>query len=181
MDRYLSVTEYAKLNGKDPGNIRRLLSSGRMKGQKVGRQWIIEEGTVYPEDRREKSGVYHNWRKRGTIMKENRNLMTTLSRMISSLSSIYGSTMYEVILYGSYARGTETDESDVDIAVILLSEPDRKTTDMMVDSVAAYELECGKVLSVIDVNYDRFNRLKNVLPFYRNILREGIVLWKMKA
>ena len=104
--------------------------------------------------------------------------MDSISEMIGKLSVIYGSLIYRAILYGSYARGEETDESDVDIAVILLEKPDRETTKRMIDLVASYELRCDKVLSVIDIDYEKFNRWKDTIPFYRNILRDGIVLWK---
>ena len=58
MTDYLSVSEYAKLHGKDPGNIRRLLSAGRLQGQKVGKQWIIPCDAPYPEDKRASGSKY---------------------------------------------------------------------------------------------------------------------------
>ena len=176
MPNYLSVTEYAKLHGKDVGNIRRYLASGRIKGQKVGNQWIILEGTPYPKDNRETTGKYHNWRQK-TKFNKNKELAQKISDMITSLSSIYGDLMSEVVLYGSYARGTQTEESDVDIAVFLSEKPAKKTTDAMIDCVSRYELESDKVLSVIEINQDMFNEWENILPFYKNIKKEGIVLW----
>ena len=107
--------------------------------------------------------------------------MVVISNMIASLHSIYGDLMSEVILYGSYARGTQTDESDVDIAVILLGKPTKEITDKMIDCVANHELECGKTLSVIDVSRDKYNQWKDTLPFYKNIRKEGIILWKAAA
>ena len=112
---------------------------------------------------------------------EHRELMSTITNMITTLRSIYGDLMYEVILYGSYARGTQTDESDVDIAIFLLGQPSKETTDRMIDCVASHELECGKVLSVIDVNCNKYDQWKDILPFYKNIRKEGIVLWKAAA
>ena len=64
MSEFLSVTEYANKYGKDPGNIRRHLASGRLEGKKVGNQWIISDDAAYPEDSRQTSGKYINWRKR---------------------------------------------------------------------------------------------------------------------
>ena len=180
MTAYLSVSEFANLHNKDKGNIRKLLADGRLQGQKVGNQWIIPADTAYPEDKREKSGKYRNWRNRVALNK-NKELMNTISDMIASLHDIYGDLLSEVVLYGSYARGNQTDESDVDIAVILLGKPSREVTDMMIDCVAAHELECGKVLSVIDVNREMYNTWKGTLPFYHNIRKEGIVLWKAAA
>jgi len=180
MANYLSVTEYAKLHGKDAGNIRRLLASGRLNGQKVGKQWIIAEKEAYPADKRETSGKYRNWRKR-IALNENKELMKTISDMVAQLRSIYGGIIAEIILYGSYARGTQTEESDVDIAIILEGKPAKETTDAMIDCVSAHELVCGKVLSVIDIDSEKYAQWKNVLPFYKNIRKEGIVLWKAAA
>ena len=180
MTDYLSVSEYAKLHGKDPGNIRRLLSAGRLQGQKVGKQWIIPCDAPYPEDKRA-SGSKYRQAKPHTVLKEHKELMNTINSMIDALKNIYGDLLHEVILYGSYARGTQTAESDVDIAVMLFSKPPRNITDKMIDCVASHELECGKVLSVIDVNCATFNKWKDVLPFYRNIDKEGIVLWTAAA
>lgn len=177
MGGLVSVSEYAKLHEKDPGNIRRLLASGRMKGEKVGKQWVMPEDAVYPEDRRVSSGKYRNWRKRVTL-NENKELMRAISAMIMELRFIYGSLLSEIILYGSYARGTQTSESDVDVAIILAGKPSRELTDKMVNCVSSYELECGKVLSVIDIDSEKYTQWKSVLPFYKNIQKEGLVLWK---
>lgn len=179
MNNYLSVSEYAKLTMKDSGNIRRLLASGRLKGQKVGNQWIIPKNAKYPEDKRETNGEYKNWRKRVALNK-NKDLMSTVTKMVSSLRTIYANSLLEVILYGSYARGTQTKESDVDIALILQERPSSEVTNSMIECVASYELESGKVLSVIDIDHKKYNQWKNSLPFYKNIQKEGIVLWKTK-
>jgi predicted nucleotidyltransferase len=179
MVNYLSVTEYAKRNGKDSGNVRRLLALGRLEGQKVGNQWIIPEDAIYPEDKREKTGEYRNWRNR-VKLNRHKALMKTISGMVLDFQGIYGSSLAEVVLYGSYARGTQTEESDVDIALIFQKAPSKDVTDKMVDCVASCELECGKVLSVIDLDYKKFNLWKDTLPFYKNICKEGIVLWKAK-
>lgn len=63
MAELLSVREYAAEVGKDGGNIRRLITAGRIPAVKVGNQWCIEAGTPYPEDKRVKSGKYKDWRK----------------------------------------------------------------------------------------------------------------------
>ena len=177
MTDYLSVSEYALVHNKDKGNIRRLLISGRLKGQKVGNQWIIPADTLYPEDKRVKNGKYYKWRNRLALNKH-KNLMDTIYKMNETLCSIYGDLLYEIVLYGSYARGTQTEESDVDIALILFKKPEKELTDKMISCVAKNELECEKILSVIEIDYEMFKKWKKTLPFYRNISREGIVLWE---
>ena len=180
MANYLSVTEYAGLHGKDTGNIRRLLASGRLKGQKVGNQWIIAKDTPYPKDNRVTTGQYRHWRNRAAL-NENKKLMQTISDMIKELCSIYNGMISEVVLYGSYARGTQTEDSDVDIAVILSGKPERDMTDAMIDCVSSHELVCGKVLSVIDIDLEKYDQWKEIIPFYKNIQKEGIVLWRAAA
>ena len=107
--------------------------------------------------------------------------MKTLTVLTNDLYSIYGDLISQVILYGSYARGTQTEESDVDIAVILTEKPDRTLTNAMIKCVSNHEIACGKVLSVIDVDLEKYNQWKDTLPFYKNIRKEGIVLWQAAA
>ena len=45
---------------------------------------------------------------------------------------------------------------------------------------AKTELAFGKIISVVDIPCGKYNEYKNILPFYRNIGKEGIVLWKTK-
>ena len=178
MQEFYTVLEYAKLTGKDPGNIRRMLAYGRLAGEKFGKQWMIPQGTEYPEDERVKSGNYRNWRKRSKVWQENPSLMKTLQKMSSDIYDIYGDYLVKIVLYGSYARGEQTMDSDVDIAVILKSGNSEQMHESMVDIVVDYELEQGKTLSVVPIDYGQYMEWKKTLPFYRNIEREGIVLWK---
>lgn len=55
---WLSVTQWAKLHDKDVGNVRRLISQGRIPAQKIGSQWVIQADTLPPADKRVKSGKY---------------------------------------------------------------------------------------------------------------------------
>lgn len=42
-------------------------------------------------------------------------------KLITGLTEIYGDLLVRIVLYGSVARGTEGEESDIDIAVLLKS------------------------------------------------------------
>jgi predicted nucleotidyltransferase len=42
-----------------------------------------------------------------------------LNETLSTLRSIYGERLAKIILYGSYARGEQTPESDIDLLVVL--------------------------------------------------------------
>ena len=175
---YYTVKEYSQLTGKDPGNIRRMLINGSLTGEKFGNQWIIPKSVSYPKDKRLRSGNYRNWRKKNILSQANPTLIKSLKKMCSQLHSIYGNAMYSIILYGSYARGEQTSESDVDIALILSAESSEKAHDKMVDLVVDYELELAVTLSVVPIDLNQYLEWKNTLPFYKNIEKEGILLWK---
>jgi predicted nucleotidyltransferase len=98
-------------------------------------------------------------------------------KMIPGLLDIYGEHLKYIILYGSVAQGTETLESDVDIAVIVY-EYTSDMHDKMIDLTVDLELEYDKVLSVLLIDYNNFREWEDVLPFYKNVKREGIMLWQ---
>lgn len=178
MEGYYSVSEYARIMGKDPGNIRRNLINGKIRGEKIGKQWVIPKDATYPKDNRVKSGKYQDWRKLIQIRRNNPDLMKALIKMCGELGAVYGSMLERIILYGSYARGEETIESDVDIALILNGVQSEKIHDLMTDIVVDYELEQGVTLSVISIDKGQYQQWNSTLPFYKNISKEGIVLWK---
>lgn len=178
MKDYYTVAEYAKVTGKDPGNIRRMLAYGRLMGEKLGKQWLIPKDAEYPADNRVKTGNYRNWRKRSIVINTNRDLYSALRNMSKELSSVYGEYLVEVVLYGSYARNEQTAESDVDIAVMLRDGNTSEMHDAMTDIVVDYELEQGVTLSVIPVEYKQYQEWNKTIPFYMNLDKEGIVLWK---
>lgn len=82
--------------------------------------------------------------------------------------------VYLIILYGSVARGTQTEESDVDIAVIVKRYM-KDMHDKMIDLTVELELEYNKVLSVLIIDYDNFREWEDVLPFYKNMKKDGIM------
>ncbi len=84
--------------------------------------------------------------------------------------------VYLIILYGSVARGTQTEESDVDIAVIVKRYM-KDMHDKMIDLTVELELEYNKVLSVLIIDYDNFREWEDVIPFYKNMKKDGTMLW----
>ena len=77
-------------------------------------------------------------------------------QLIAKIVDIYGDLLVSVILYGSVARGTQTDESDIDIAVILRSKENDDMKERMTDIIVDLELEYNKVLSVLRIDYEKF-------------------------
>jgi predicted nucleotidyltransferase len=69
-------------------------------------------------------------------------------------------------------------ESDVDIALLMNGTLDKETEDKLSDFIVDLNLEYDKVFSVIDIDYEMFNKWQAVTPFYKNVIQEGVVLWK---
>ena len=101
-----------------------------------------------------------------------------LEKLIPGLREIYGDMIDSIILYGSAARGTREEDSDVDVAILLHAGATKAMRGQMLDLVVDLELECGKVISVLCIDYDKFAEWKDVLPFYKNIRKDGVVLWQ---
>lgn len=101
-----------------------------------------------------------------------------ISDLITGVTDILANNVLEIILYGSVARKEETEESDIDIAIILKKSFDRETKEKFISWAADMDLKYEKVFSIIDIEQESYNKWNRVLPFYRNISKEGIVLWK---
>jgi predicted nucleotidyltransferase len=106
------------------------------------------------------------------------DLKEILDKLIPEFEKIFDGVLEKIILYGSVARHTQTDESDIDIALIVKGYTD-EMYDSMIDVTVDLELEYGKVLSVLLIDYDNFKDWEDVLPFYKNVKAEGVVLWKV--
>ena len=102
----------------------------------------------------------------GPVMRETRN----------GLSLMFGDRLEDVLLYGSFARGTQNDESDVDVMALVrlpqeeLSRYRRQVSDFS----SALDLKYDVLLSIVLQDADDFSRHRDTLPFYRNVMREGI-------
>ena len=81
-------------------------------------------------------------------------LQVVLKKVKSAAQQLYGDKLNKIILYGSYARGDNTDESDSDIS-----------------------LEEEVFLSILLRDKKYFETNLNLLPFYQNIEREGIAVY----
>ncbi len=109
-----------------------------------------------------------------------RTIQTILSQYIAQLQKIYGSHLKSVILYGSYARGDYTEDSDVDI-MILVDLPDEKLdsySDTLSELDFEYNVEHDIWMMPVVKNIEHFRYWVSVYPFYRNVQREGVMLYE---
>ena len=95
---------------------------------------------------------------------------------VDEAKKIYADNLREIILYGSVARDEARDDSDVDIAILADSD-EEGMYDRILDVVVDIELKYNLVISVVLIEMDRLKKWGDVLPFYKNIKKEGITLW----
>lgn len=98
--------------------------------------------------------------------------------LIRGLVDIFSNNIIAIILYGSVARNENTAESDIDIAIIVKNEMDEATKERFIRWSAELDLRYDRVFSIIDIQEENMEKWGNVLPFYQNVQKEGIVLWK---
>ena len=101
-----------------------------------------------------------------------------LEEVTNGILKVLGHQLKSIVLYGSVARGTATFDSDVDIALFVTSEINKNTFDKLLDFIVDMDLKYDKIFSIVDINVEKYKKFKNVSPFYRNISKEGVVLWK---
>ena len=91
------------------------------------------------------------------------------------VSKIYGSRLRKIILYGSYARGDYTEDSDIDLLLVLRGrvKPGREI-DRIIDVITDINLKYGVLISVFPISESKLRRLKS--PLLINVRREGITL-----
>ena len=99
--------------------------------------------------------------------------------LVQGILKSVSTSVINIILYGSVARGTSTDESDIDIAILVTDELTFEQSDSLSDFIVDMNLKYDKVFSVIDISVEKFEKWKSVLPFYKNVEAEGVSLWKV--
>jgi len=107
-----------------------------------------------------------------------KNLQIVLNKVTEEMKLIFGDKLKAVLLYGSYARGDFNEESDIDIFVLV---------DMKKIALSRYRTQVSYFASRLDLEFDIFVSIKlqdkqtfdyylEVLPYYRNVTKEGIPL-----
>ncbi len=100
------------------------------------------------------------------------------TELIAGLISIFQDEILQIILYGSVARNEATEESDIDIAIVLKTALPMDKREQFIMWSADLDMKYDKVFSIIDIEKSRLDQWGKVLPFYQSIQNEGVLLWK---
>lgn len=106
-----------------------------------------------------------------------------LKQYTEKIHQIYGSSLNRVILYGSYARGDDTSDSDVDIMILVngSEEEVRNTRYQVSDVTYDFNMEHDLLIMPIVKAAEHFRYWLPVYPFYQNVEREGVELYPAES
>ena len=103
---------------------------------------------------------------------------TIKEELIKGLCELLHENLSMIILYGSVARNEATPESDIDIAIITKKDMDEEIRNKFICWAAELDIRYDKVFSIIDIKEKNMKKWGKVLPFYQNVQKEGVILWK---
>jgi len=110
----------------------------------------------------------------------NRKIPESVARLtedfITHVDKLYGERLDKVILYGSYARGEERIDSDVDYLVILNDDEIRTFKEISNLSPVTFELSLQYSVSVSAIPVSKSKFMQEWSPLYHNVRNEGIVI-----
>lgn len=106
-------------------------------------------------------------------------LKPILMELTNKVYGLLGCDLEAVILYGSYARGDNAADSDVDIMVLTKNADviNRQIRSELNKIFSRTGLEYDLVISLAIKDKETFEQWLPVLPFYQNVHSEGVVLY----
>lgn len=94
----------------------------------------------------------------------------------NKLKAIQDSHIKKVILYGSYARGDFSKDSDIDIMILVDLDDIRNCEDQIISMTYDFNMENGTDIMPVVQNIEHFEHWKNAYMFYCNVNREGVAI-----
>lgn len=96
-----------------------------------------------------------------------------LDEFRAEVEKLYSKKLKDIVLYGSWARGDATEESDIDLLIVLEGKViPGKEVDRMINIITDINLEYGVLLSVYPISEEDYSTVKS--PLLINVRREGI-------
>lgn len=104
-------------------------------------------------------------------------LDTVVMRLADYAKEKFGDKLKNVILYGSYARGDYDDESDIDVMIIVdMTQEELNTYRWDLSCFCAdINVENGILITSKLQSAQIFENWKDILPFYKNVVKDGVI------
>ena len=98
--------------------------------------------------------------------------------LVKGLLNLFHENLSMIILYGSVARNEATSESDIDIAIITKNDMNEEIRNKFICWSAEMDIRYDKIFSIIDIKEENMKKWGEVFPFYKNVQKEEVILWK---
>jgi predicted nucleotidyltransferase len=96
-----------------------------------------------------------------------------LKEFREELENLYQKRLKCIILYGSWARGDATEDSDIDLLIILEGKViPGKEIDRIIDIITEINLKHGVLISVYPVSVEDYSTINS--PLLINVRSEGV-------
>lgn len=105
--------------------------------------------------------------------------MNTKDQILQRIKKSVGLTAPGAVLmlFGSYARGTNTVSSDIDLLILIDKDKISFSEEKLItDPLYDIEFETGTLISPVVLSTKDWESRHKITPFYKNVTREGIVL-----
>ena len=114
---------------------------------------------------------------------KNKEFLTVLSDVKAEVLKLFGDKLRQLILFGSYARNEQDNDSDIDIMILAEESEEelRKNRPLVADIIGELSMKHEKLISLTQVPYMRYREYLDVLPFYRNVHDEGVEIYGKKT
>lgn len=107
-------------------------------------------------------------------------IQSLLMQYTKEVEKIYGSHLKVVILYGSYARGDFSADSDIDIMILVdLDEMEIKEYRHQLSGVTYdFNMEYNLDIKPITKSMELYIKWLDTYPFYASVNKEGVTLYR---
>lgn len=161
----LSLAETARLLRLSRITLYRLARQGKLTGRKIGHSWRFHREEV------------EAWIRERQFSSRMRKILQELTKRFVAVGNGH---VRAITLFGSHARGEATEESDLDLLVLVDTE-DPRLEDQF--HAAAYEVMrrfgFKVVVTLMVMTADHFAELGRLgYSLYRSLKREGQPLWR---
>ncbi len=101
-----------------------------------------------------------------------------IEHIIQNVPALYQGRLLAMILYGSVARGNDTEDSDIDLLLVFENEGFKGLSEIKAAADIQTEilLKWAEILSILPTTRQLYTYQNS--PLYLNIKKEGKIIWK---
>lgn len=108
------------------------------------------------------------------VASKNKTRLDITKEFAAAASAQFGTKIKFILLFGSVAKGTDNEESDIDLMIV---SDDNSLQKRINDIVADFLLKYQELPSPLVCSSEDLKMYKN-FSFYRNVMKEGKILYE---